>query len=40
MLNRGKTFWTDELSLLTAEGKLVKTPLPETAEYQDVIGAG
>jgi prolyl oligopeptidase len=38
MLNRAKTSWTDELSLLTSDGKLVKTPLPETADYQDVIG--
>jgi len=37
-LNRGKTFWTGDLSLLTSDGKLVKTPLPETATYQDVIG--
>ncbi|MDP8914457.1 MAG: prolyl oligopeptidase family serine peptidase [Pseudomonadota bacterium] len=37
-LTRGKTFWTSDLSLLTSDGKLVKTPLPETASYQDVIG--
>jgi prolyl oligopeptidase len=38
MLNRAKTFWTSDLSLLTQDGKLVRTPLPETAEYEDVIG--
>ena len=38
MLNRGKTFYTSDVSLLRADGKLVKTPLPDTADYQDVIG--
>ena len=37
-LTRGKTFWTSDLSLLTPDGKLVKTPLPDSASYQDVIG--
>jgi len=37
-VTRGKTFWTSDLSLLGRDGKLVKTPLPETANYQDVIG--
>ena len=37
-LSRGKTFWTSDLSLLASDGKLVKTPLPDTASYQDVIG--
>jgi prolyl oligopeptidase len=37
-LTRGKTFWTSDLSLLTSDGRLLKTPLPETASYQDVIG--
>ena len=37
-LDRGKTFYTSELSLLTADGRVVKTPLPEDAEFQDVIG--
>ena len=37
-VNRGKSFWTGDLSLLTSDGKLVRTPLPETASYQDVIG--
>jgi prolyl oligopeptidase len=37
-VGRGKTFWTNDLSLLTADGRLVKTPLPDTANFQDVIG--
>jgi prolyl oligopeptidase len=37
-LDRGKTFYTSELSLLLPGGKVVKTPLPEDAELQDVIG--
>ncbi len=37
MLNRGKTFWTDELSVGVAPGRFVKVPLPDTASYQDVI---
>jgi prolyl oligopeptidase len=36
-INRGKTFWTNELSLFTADGRLVSVPLPETADYNDVI---
>lgn len=36
-LDRGKTFYTSELSLLTVDGRVVKTPLPEDAEFQDVI---
>jgi prolyl oligopeptidase len=37
-VSRGPTFWTNQVSLLTADGRLVRTPLPETADYQDVIG--
>jgi prolyl oligopeptidase len=37
MLNRNKTYWTNELFLLTRDGKLVKMPVPETANYRDVI---
>lgn len=37
-VRRGKTFWTNDLSLLTEDGRLIKTPLPDTASYQDVIG--
>lgn len=37
-VTRGKTFWTNELSLLAPDGRLVKTPLPETADFRDVIG--
>ncbi|HEY0627487.1 MAG TPA: prolyl oligopeptidase family serine peptidase [Allosphingosinicella sp.] len=36
-IRRAKTFWTSDLSILTPAGTLVKTPLPDTAEYQDVI---
>ncbi len=36
-LDRGKTFYTSELSLLTRDGRVVKTPLPEDAEFQDVL---
>ncbi|MCA1747995.1 MAG: prolyl oligopeptidase family serine peptidase [Sphingomonadales bacterium] len=35
-VNRGLTFWTNELSLLTDEGT-VPVPIPETASYEDVI---
>jgi prolyl oligopeptidase len=38
MLNRGKTFWTDELWVGVGPAKFVKVPLPETASYRDVIG--
>jgi prolyl oligopeptidase len=37
-LDRGKDFYTSELSLLTAGGKVIRTPLPEDASFQDVIG--
>ncbi|HEX6071540.1 MAG TPA: S9 family peptidase, partial [Sphingomicrobium sp.] len=37
-VNRGKTFWTNDLSLFTSDGRLVKVPLPETANFNDVIG--
>jgi prolyl oligopeptidase len=36
-VTRGKTFWTNDLSMLRPDGELVKTPLPETASFQDVI---
>ena len=35
-VSRGKTFWESETHLLV-DGKLVRTPLPETAEFQGVI---
>jgi prolyl oligopeptidase len=35
-INRSKTTWTNELSLLTG-GRLVKTPLPDTASFRDVL---
>jgi prolyl oligopeptidase len=38
LLNRKRTYWTNELLLLTGDGKLVKTPMPQTANYRDVIG--
>ena len=37
-VRRGKTFWTNELSLVTKDGRLVKVPLPGDADAQDVIG--
>ena len=37
-VTRGKTFFTSELWLMAAPGKLVKTPLPEDATYQDLLG--
>lgn len=37
-VSRGKTFWTSEHRLLTAAGTLVPLPLPEDADFQDVIG--
>jgi len=36
-ITRGKTFWSNDLSLVTPDGDLVRTPVPDTAEYQDVI---
>ena len=37
LLGRGKTFWTNEVSLLTQDGRLVPTPLPEDAEFEDIL---
>jgi prolyl oligopeptidase len=37
-LLRGKTFWTNENRLLTRAGELVPIPLPEDAEFEDVLG--
>ena len=37
-VSRGKTFWTNDLSMVMPDGRLVKTPLPDTADPQDVIG--
>jgi prolyl oligopeptidase len=37
-VGRGKTFWTNEYRLLTPEGRLVSVPLPEDAEFEDIIG--
>lgn len=37
-INRGRSFWTNQLSLLGSDGRLVQVPLPETASYEDVIG--
>ncbi|MFL6751620.1 MAG: prolyl oligopeptidase family serine peptidase [Sphingomicrobium sp.] len=36
-ISRGTTFWANALSLFTANGRLVRVPLPETADFQDVI---
>lgn len=35
-VNRGLTFWTNEVSLL-ADGATVRVPMPETASFEDVI---
>lgn len=37
-IGRGKSFWTNALSLMTPDGRLIPTPVPETANFQDVIG--
>jgi prolyl oligopeptidase len=37
-VNRGKTFWTNEYHLLTPTGGLIPVPLPQDAEFEDVIG--
>lgn len=37
-LDRGKDFYTSEVSLLAANGKVIRTPLPEDASFEDVIG--
>jgi prolyl oligopeptidase len=37
-VSRGKTFWTNDVSLVTSDGRLIRTPLPDTADPQDVIG--
>jgi prolyl oligopeptidase len=37
-VRRGLTFWTGELGLLGPDGRVVPTPLPETASYRDLIG--
>jgi prolyl oligopeptidase len=37
-LNRGKTFWTGDLMLLKPGGGLARTPLPEDADFEDVLG--
>ena len=36
-VNKGKTFWTGELWLYAGPDKLVRTPLPEDAEFRDVF---
>ena len=36
-VGRGKTFWTNEYRLLTPDGQLVSVPLPEDAEFEDIL---
>ena len=36
-VSRGKTFYTDDVSLLSG-GRLIRTPLPDTASFEGVIG--
>jgi prolyl oligopeptidase len=38
MLNRGKTFYTDEMWVGLEDGRFVQVAVPDTASYQDVIG--
>lgn len=38
MITRGVTFYTSQLFIRGAAGKYVKAPIPDTADYQDVIG--
>ena len=35
---RGKSFWTRDLYLMAAPDRLVKLPVPDDADYQDVLG--
>jgi prolyl oligopeptidase len=37
-VNRGKTFWTNEYHLVAPTGGLIPVPLPQDAEFEDVIG--
>ncbi|MEA3063905.1 MAG: prolyl oligopeptidase, partial [Sphingomonadales bacterium] len=37
-VSRGKTFWTNEYHLLAPTGGLIPVPLPQDAEFEDVIG--
>jgi prolyl oligopeptidase len=37
-ITRGVTFYSNELSLVVPEGRLVRTPVPETADFDDVVG--
>ena len=37
LVNRGKTFWTNEYRLIAPSGALVSVPLPADAEFEDVI---
>lgn len=37
-LNRGTGFFTDQVSMLMPDGKVVRLPMPESAEFEAVIG--
>ena len=37
-ITRGVTFYSNELSLVAPDGRLVRTPVPETADFDDVVG--
>ena len=37
-ITRGVTFYINELSLVAPDGRLVRTPVPETADFDDVVG--
>jgi prolyl oligopeptidase len=36
-IQRSKTTWTNDYSLLTGDGRLVKLPMPDTADFNDVF---
>ena len=36
-VNKGKTFWTGELWLYAGPDKLIRTPLPDDADFRDVF---
>lgn len=35
---RGKTFWTRDIHLMAAPDRLVKLPIPDDADFKDVLG--
>ena len=37
-ITRSKTYWTHELSMVLPDGRVIRTPVPDSADAQDVIG--